>query len=303
MKILIVGAGGVGGYFGAKLLQAGADITFLLREKRHKLISENGLTIENDDGSFTVHPKSVTADQLTPDYDLILLAPKSYDLRDSLASLEKASDKGLFLPFLNGYNHLEFLDDRYGKDRVLGGVALIAAMITESGAVKRMGATGGLIMGHRTPAQEATAREFAALCEAADFDFTYASDIEQSLWEKWVMLATLAAMTTLCLGSVGEIVATRYGDEMARRTYAEACEIAAANGHTIPEKVQNGHLGILTREGSPFTASMMRDLKGGYRTEHEHILGDLIEKGIPHNIDCPLLKIAYTHLAVAKEQG
>ncbi|MZR32037.1 ketopantoate reductase family protein [Sneathiella litorea] len=302
MKILIVGAGGVGGYFGAKLMEAGADITFLLREKRHKLISENGLTIENDDGSFTVHPKSVTADQLTPDYDLIMLAPKSYDLRDSLGSLEKAGGKGLFLPFLNGFNHLEFLDEKYGKDRVMGGVAHIAAMITETGAVKRMGDLAGLIAGHRTPAQEATAREFAGLCEKADFKFTYSEDIEQSLWEKWVMLATLAAMTTLCLGSVGEIVATRHGEEMARRTHGEACAIAAANGHPIPEKVKEGQLAMLTREGSPFTASMMRDLVGGLRTEHEHILGDLVEKGAPHNIDCPLLKIAYTHMAVAAGQ-
>ena len=299
MKILIVGAGGVGGYFGAKLIEAGADITFLLREKRHKLISENGLTIENDDGSFTVHPKSVTADQLTPDYDLILLAPKSYDLRDSLDSLEKASGKGVFLPFLNGYNHLEFLDKRYGKDRVMGGVAHIAAMITKTGAVKRLGDIGGLIIGHRTTAQEEVAREFASLCEKADFNFTYSENIEQALWEKWVMLATLAAMTTLCLGSVGEIVATRYGAEMARRAHMEACAIAAANGHPVPEKVRAGQLTMLTKEGSPFTASMMRDLVGGLRTEHEHILGDLIGKGAPHNIDCPLLKIAYTHMAVA----
>ncbi len=303
MKILIVGAGGVGGYFGAKLIEAGADVTFLLREKRHKLISENGLTIETPDGTFTVHPATVTADRLTPDYDLIVLAPKSYDLADSLASLDKASAKGLFLPFLNGYNHLEFLDKKYGRDRVMGGVAHIAATITETGAVKRMGDLAGLIAGHRSAAQEPIAREFAALCDKAEFNFTYSEDIEQSLWEKWVMLATLAGMTTLCIGSVGEIVATRYGAEMARRMHAEGCAIAAANDHPIPDKVKAGQLAMLTREGSIFTASMMRDLVGGLRTEHEHILGDLVEKGAPKSIDCPLLKIAYTHMAVAAAQG
>jgi len=302
MKILIVGAGGVGGYFGAKLMEAGADITFLLREKRHKLIQEKGLTLETPDASVTVHPTSVTADQLTPDYDLIILAPKSYDLADSLNSLEKASGRGVFLPFLNGFNHLEFLDTRYGRDRVMGGVAQIAAMITETGAVRRMGDLAGLIAGGRSPAHEAIAQEFAGFCEKADFNFTYSPDIEQSLWDKWVMLATLAGMTTLCLGSVGEIVATPYGAEMSRRMHAEACAIAAANGQPIAEKVQAGQLSMLTKEGSIFTASMMRDLKGGLRTEHEHILGDLIAKGTPHSIDCPLLKIAYTHMAVAKGQ-
>lgn len=302
MKILIVGAGGVGGYFGAKLIEAGADITFLLREKRHKLIAENGLTIENDDGSFTVHPKSVTTDQLTPDYDLIMLAPKSYDLRDSLDSLEKASGRGVFLPFLNGYNHLEFLDQRFGRDRVMGGVAQIAATITETGAVKRMGELAGLIAGARSEAHAAVAREFSALCEKADFKYVESTDIEQALWDKWVMLATLAGMTTLCLGSVGEIVATRYGAEITGRMHAEACAIAAANDQPIAEKVREGQLAMLTKEGSPFTASMMRDLVGGLRTEHEHILGDLVEKGAPHNIDCPVLKTAYTHMAVAAGQ-
>ncbi|MCF8466424.1 MAG: 2-dehydropantoate 2-reductase [Sneathiella sp.] len=303
MKILIVGAGGVGGYFGAKLIEAGADITFLLRDKRRALIEAEGLTVETPDGSFTVRSKTVTAGQLTPDYDLIILAPKSYDLADSLNSLEKAAAKGVFLPFLNGYNHLEFLDKRYGRDRVMGGVAQIAATITETGAVRRMGDLAGLIAGARAPAQEAEAREFSDYCNKADFNYVKSTDIEQALWDKWVMLATLAGMTTLCLGSIGEIVATPYGAEMSARMHAEACAIAAANGHPVAEKVSAGQRSMLTKEGSIFTASMMRDLVGGLQTEHEHILGDLIKKGMPKDIDCPLLKIAYTHMAVVQGRG
>ncbi|WP_340149388.1 2-dehydropantoate 2-reductase [uncultured Sneathiella sp.] len=303
MKILIVGAGGVGGYFGAKLMAAGADITFLLREKRRALIEENGLTIETAEGSSTVQPRTVDAEQLTPEYDLIILAPKAYDLADSLASLEKASARGVFLPFLNGFDHIQTLDKKFGRDRVMGGVAQIAATITESGAVKRMGDMAGLISGARSPAHAEIARTFADYCEKADFNFTNAADIEQALWDKWVMLATLAGMTTLCLGSIGEIVATPYGAEMSRGMYGEACAIAAANDHPIAEKVQSGQSTMLTKEGSIFTASMMRDLTGGLKTEHEHVLGALIAKGAPGNVDCPLLKIAYTHLAVAAGQG
>ena len=303
MKILIVGAGGVGGYFGVKLMAAGADITFPLRDKRRALIEENGLTIETAEGSITVQPRTVDADQLTPEYDLIILAPKAYDLADSLASLKKASAKGVFLPFLNGFDHIQTLDETFGRDRVMGGVAQIAATITETGAVKRMGDVAGLISGARSPAHEDIAQEFADYCEKADFNFTDAADIEQALWDKWVMLATLAGMTTLCLGSIGEIVATPYGAEMSRRMHGEACAIAAANDHPIAEKVQSGQSAMLTKEGSIFTASMMRDLTGGLRTEHDHILGALIEKAAAANIDCPLLKIAYTHMAVAAGQG
>ena len=149
----------------------------------------------------------------------------------------------------------------------MGGVAQIAATITETGAVKRMGDLAGLIAGTRSPEQETVAQEFSAYCEKADFNYVLSPDIEQALWDKWVLLATLAGMTTLCLGTVGEIVATAYGAEMVRRMHAECCTIAAANSHPIAEKVQSGQLSMLTKEGSPFTASMMRDLTGGLRTE------------------------------------
>ncbi|WP_373085395.1 2-dehydropantoate 2-reductase [Sneathiella sp.] len=300
MKILIVGAGGVGGYFGAGLIKAAADITFLLREKRHRLIQENGLTVETPEGNFTITPKSVTADQLKPEYDLIILAPKAFDLEDSLASLEKASANGTFLPFLNGFNHLEVLDDKFGKARVMGGVAQIAAMITETGAVRRMTDVQGLIAGPRSPEHETLAREFADLCEKSSFNFVYSETIELALWEKWVFLATLAGMTTLCLGSVGDIVATPYGAELSQKMYSECCAIAAANGFPINATVQSKALSLLTKEGSIFTASMMRDLTSGQRTEHEHVLGDLIRKGTATDTDCDLMKIAYTHMAVVK---
>ena len=138
MKILIVGAGGVGGYFGARLINAGADVTFLLREARHQKIKAEGLVVETPKETFTVRAKSVTKDQLQPEYDIIMLAPKAYDLDDALESIAGASSKGVLIPFLNGLNHLQALDERFGLDRVMGGVAQIAGTITETGAVKRL---------------------------------------------------------------------------------------------------------------------------------------------------------------------
>ena len=114
-----MGAGGIGGYFGARLIQSGVDVTFLLRDKRHAKIKAEGLVIETPKETFTVKPKAITKDQLKPEYDLIVLAPKSFDFADALASLEGASSKGVFLPFLNGLDHIHQLDDRYGKDRVM----------------------------------------------------------------------------------------------------------------------------------------------------------------------------------------
>jgi 2-dehydropantoate 2-reductase len=298
MKILIVGAGGIGGFFGAKLQQAGADITYLLREKRQKLIQKQGLMIETPKGSFTIQPKTVLADQLEPVYDLIILACKAFDLDDSLKSITKASSRGVILPFLNGLTHLNSLDRMFGKDRVMGGVAHIAATISESGSVKQLTELSSLTIGPRTPEHETLSKAFFELCKKADFDSFYKENIEQALWDKWVFLASLAGMTTICRGSIGDIAATPDGKDLSERMFAECCAIAASCGYPISEGTQSNSQAILTKEGSPFTASMLRDLLAGKRDEHQHILGDLIGFANQQSIDCPLLKIAYTHMAV-----
>ena len=298
MKILILGAGGVGGYFGAKLLRAGADVTFVLRDKRRQLIQEHGLSIETPKESFTVFPACVTSAELAADYDLIILAPKSYDLDDALSSLAGASSKGAILPFLNGLSHIGLLDQRFGKQRVMGGVAHIAAMLTEAGAVRQLNELNSLTVGHRHADHEALAREFMALCAKADFDSYYSDDIEQALWDKWVFLATLASMTTLCQGTVGEIVDTPCGTDLTRKVYAECCAIADRCAYPINESSREKALAMLTKPGSPFTASMLRDMKSGQRTEHEHILGEMVRRGIEHQVPCDLLAMAYTHMAV-----
>lgn len=298
MKILVLGAGGVGGYFGAKLMRAGADVTFVLRDKRRQLIREHGLRIETPQDSFTVFPRCLGSEELAPDYDLIMLAPKAYDLDDALASIAGASGKGVLLPFLNGLNHIALLDQRFGRQRVMGGVAHIAAMLTETGAVKRLSDLHSLTVGPRHAGNESLAREFIAHCAGADFDSRYADNIDQALWDKWVFLAALAGMTTLCQGSVGEIVATPYGADLARKLYLECCTVAECCGYPVNELSRDKALAMLTQPGSAFTASMLRDLKAGQRTEHEHILGEMVRRGFEHGVACDLLAMAYTSMAV-----
>ena len=300
MKILIVGAGGIGGYFGAKLIKVGADVTFLLRDKRQKLIQAQGLIVETPKENFMVQPKSLTADQLEPIYDLIILAPKAFDLEDSLKSLVKASTRGVLLPFLNGLSHMEVLDKQFGKSRVMGGVAHIATMITDTGAVKQLTDLNLLTVGPRAPEHEALAKEFIEFCKKADFDSAYNENIDQVLWDKWVFLATLASMTTLCRGSVGDIVATPYGQELTLAMYEECCSIAKASGQAIGDIPKGKAIEMLTKVGSPFTASMLRDLISGQKTEHEHILGQMIGKGAQAGMGCQLLKMAYTQIAVSQ---
>ena len=180
----------------------------------------------------------------------------------------------------------------------MGGVAHIAATISESGSVKQLTELGSFTIGPRTPQQVALSQELFSLCKKTDFDAFYHENIEQTLWDKWVFLATLAGMTTICRGSIGEIAATPYGKDLSKRMFAECCAIASSESHPIAEKTQLSSQEILTKEGSPFTASMLRDLLAGKKNEHQHILGDLIGFANQGSIDCPLLKIAFTHMAV-----
>ena len=302
MKILILGAGGIGGYFGAQLVRAGADVTFLVRPKRKHLIDRDGLRIETPRGDFTVHPHTVTAAEVTPIYDLVILAPKAYDLEDALDSVSKAQGQAVFLPFLNGINHLATLDQKFGKQRVMGGVAHIAAMITGSGAIKQLTDMHSLTVGPRDPAHEALAQSFAKLCKSAAFDCRYTDDIEQALWDKWVFLATLAGMTTVCQGSVGEIMATPYGEALTRQMFAECCAVARESGHRIGQTAADKALSMLTQQGSAFTASMLRDLQSGQQTEHEHILGAMAQRGMERGLPMDLMRLAHTHMAVRAGQ-
>lgn len=298
MKILVLGAGGIGGYFGAQLLRSGADLTFLLRARRKALVDAQGLRIETPGGDFTVRAATVTAASVTPVYDLIVLAPKAYDLDDALASLEGALGAAVLLPLLNGFDHLDLLDRRCGRARVMGGVAQISTTLTAGGAVRELADFHRLTLGARDAAHAAQAHAFAALCAAAPFDCALVDDIEQAMWEKWTFLAALAAMTTLCRGPVGEIVATPHGAELALRMYAECCAVAGANGHPIGAEARARAAQVLTQAGSPIAASMLRDLESGRRTEHDHILGALAARGRAAGLAMDLVHLAHTHLAV-----
>ncbi len=298
MKILILGAGGIGGYFGAHLIRAGADITYLVRDKRKALLDANGLTIQTPTEAFVVQPQTITASSAQPIYDLIILAPKSYDLEDALRSLQGALGHGLVLPLLNGLDHLDLLDRQLGRERVLGGVAHIAATMSADGSVRRLTDLHRLTVGPRHDLQRDIAQAFWSLCQKAPFESVLTDDIEQALWDKWVFLATLAGMTTLCRGSVGQIVATDYGLQVTTSLYQECLAIAKRSGHAIAAETSDKALAMLTAKGSSFTASMLRDLQAGQPTEHDHILGAMIRRGLALHCQSPLMMLAYSHLQV-----
>src|SRR3984885_13819708 len=128
MQILVVGAGAVGGYFGARLAQAGRDVTFLVRARRAEEIKAHGLQILSPHGDLTLHPETLTSEKINKPYDLILLAVKSYTLSSAMSDFALAvGPETMILPALNGMRHIDLLIARFGQRVVLGGVCLVAA--------------------------------------------------------------------------------------------------------------------------------------------------------------------------------
>ena len=297
MRILVLGAGATGGYFGGRLLEAGRDVSFLVRPRRAAELAEHGLVINSPQGNARLMPRTITEGQFIETFDLVILSCKAYDLDSAIAAIAPAMGRGsCVLPLLNGFKHYDALDARFGAERVLGGLCSIGVTLGDKGVIKHLSPMQVLRFGERSG--ERTAR-IAALEEAfagTGLDAKSSRDIMQALWEKWVMLASLAGMTCLMRASIGDIVAAPHGEKLMLQMLDECAAVAAAFGRGPRPAVLEDTRTLLTQAGSGFTASMLRDIEAGHRVEADHILGDLIARGNKAGVFTSLLEVAYCHV-------
>jgi 2-dehydropantoate 2-reductase len=300
MRILVVGAGATGGYFGGRLAEAGRDVTFLVRQRRAEQLRRDGLRIISPHGNVTLQPKLVTAHELGADYDLVFFAVKAYALDQAVEDIAPAvGPDTMVLPVLNGMRHLDALDSRFGERRVLGGLCAIPGTLDPDGTVRQLGELQQVSYGDRQNPDSARIHAVHEQLSDAGFPTTLAPDVIQQMWQKWVFLASLAAITCVMRGTVGQVVAAPGGREFAESVVTECAAVAEANGHPIPDTVLAGARAQVTLAGSSFAASMFRDLSQGYPVEADHIIGDLIARA--HGVPTPLLNLAYTHLCVYQD--
>jgi 2-dehydropantoate 2-reductase len=298
MRTLIVGAGAIGGYFGGRLLEIQRDVTFLVRPQRAAELRSVGLRIRSRFGdAFFPNPATVLASDLHEAFDLVLLSCKAYDLEDAIASLAPAvGPKTVILPLLNGMRHLDALDERFGRDRVLGGQCLCAVSLSPEREILHLNDTHELSFGERDQATSDRVQAIAALMNSAHFDSRASTQILQEMWEKWVFLASAAGSNCLMRATVGNINASPGGTEFVLGLIEECRGIAASQGYVVRESSLLRIRDMLTASGSTLTASMLRDIERNAPTEADHILGDLLRRKT--QVDpCPSrLAMAYTHL-------
>jgi 2-dehydropantoate 2-reductase len=297
MRILILGAGGTGGYFGGRLAAAGKDVVFLVRAKRAEQLARDGLVIASPFGDLRQPVRCVTAAGDAGPVDLVVLACKAYDLASAIDAVRPAiGERTLLLPLLNGLQHLATLDAAFGAERVLGGFCHLAVTLTAEGSIRHMNRTHRFALGPRLPAQQEAARAaFAALAGAA-CDLAWCDDVQREMWEKFCFLTSAAGMTCLARASIGEIMATADGEALMRETFAGCLAVAGAAGIAPDPDWRAKNEAFLTDRNSPLTASMLRDLEKGGRTEAEHVIGDMLQRAQRAGIRIPALQAAYVAL-------
>jgi 2-dehydropantoate 2-reductase len=300
MRILVIGAGATGGYFGARLAQAGRDVTFLLRPARAAAVRANGIRLTGQGPDEAVPVTVVTAGEINGPYDLVLVTVKNGALDSAMDDMTPAVGPGtLIVPFLNGMSHLDRLNQRFGASAVLGGVVIVATTVNQQGDIVRLAPQASLTTGAQPgdPPTDTTGVA-AALGDVVGFDFALSDHILADMWGKWVFIATVGALTCLMRGAVGEIVAQPGGDKLGPAFLAEATAIAQANGCPIPGMQVRNTTATVTQPGSGLTSSMYRDVLDGHPTESDYIVGDLVKRGRAHGLESPLFHLAATQLAV-----
>lgn len=305
LKVLIVGAGATGGYFGGRLAQAAqrgrtdVEVTFLVRPKRAEMLKKNGLMIESPQGNFMLAVRTVQHTELKWEYDLVLLACKAYDLESAILSVYPAiGPDALILPILNGLAHFDRLDAEFGVRRILGGCCHLNGTLTNTGVVRLLSDLHGITFGTRA----GNAAHAGAVLDRLQVAFRqtpvrvqHSETVLQAIWEKYTFLSAFAAMTCLMRAAVGDIMTADDGETLMLRLLAE-CEAAAKHaGYPLRPSVIDHSKKMLTDKSSVLTASMLRDLESGGRTESDHIVNDMRLRSIAAGSDATLLSVAWAH--------
>jgi 2-dehydropantoate 2-reductase len=299
MRLLVVGAGSTGGYFGGRLFQAGRDVTFLVRPTRAAQLRESGLSIISPHGDVTLQPKLITADSVAQPYDVVLLTVKGFQLDGALDDIAPAiAPETMILPVLNGMRHTDLIADRFSRHNLVGCALKVATVLDEQGRIVQLTPMQDLAYGELDGAVTPRIQELDRFMSGAEIGARLSQVIEREMWEKWILLSALGAITCLMRGTIGEIEASPGGADFALRLLDEVISIVEAVGVPPSAGFVNGARAQLTAKGSGFASSMFRDVQNGRPIEVESIVGDLVRRGGEAGIPASLLSAAYTHLSV-----
>jgi 2-dehydropantoate 2-reductase len=304
MRILVLGAGALGGYFGGKLLEGGADVEFLVRPRRAAQLADRGLVVKTQDGEIRRPVKTVQAGGLAGSFDAVLLSCKAYDLDESMAAIAPAvAGDCMIAPLLNGVRHVDLLSERFGKRHVLGGQATINAALMPDGDIVQspvrvdltaFGELDGTLSGRCLALQAAFA--------AGNMKVGASADIMASMWAKVVAFASSATIATLMRSRAGAISRASASRGLVELVLAETSRIAEAEGYTPPAAFLDAVRGLFSQPDSTYGPSILVDMENGRATEGEHTIGDMVDRAGRHGLAAPILTAARCNLQIYEAQ-
>ncbi|MCZ4060780.1 ketopantoate reductase family protein [Pantoea sp. LMR881] len=299
MRILIVGAGATGGYFGARLAQSGEDVTFLVRERRYQQLQETGLILQTPQGTETLQPQLVQAQTLNSHYDLIILTVKSFGLDQAMDDITPAvGPDTLIMPILNGMRHIDTLRSRFGDGKVIGGLCKINATLGPEGEVVQMTPLHQIFYGALNGENDARLQRVDAALRGSGVDTIFSEDIISELWEKWLLLSTLGAVCCLARGNTQQVLNSQGGEALLQDIFTEILTIISADGYQPRPAITAKIYESLNNPATPMTSSLYRDLTQGYDIEAGQVIGDLLLRALRNGISAPLLNAVNVNLQV-----
>lgn len=299
MNFLVVGAGAVGGYFGGRLLEKGADVTFLVREGRMRNLQEKGLVIHSDYGNATLSPKTIIAGEEVELYDVILLSTKAYHLDNAIDDIRPYVGKNtMVIPLLNGMAHYNKLDEQFGREKVIGGLCYIEATLDSEGAVIQKGPLHMLVYGERSGQESERIIKLADALKGTKADFQLSSTIIEDLWHKYLFIATMSGITTLMRAPIGPICKHPSGMETIKQLTKEIIDVMNGAGAPISNELETIQMEKIAHLAPEMKSSMQRDMEKGLPVEADHLHGYLLEIAKTADLPVPVLESVYANLKI-----
>jgi 2-dehydropantoate 2-reductase len=303
MKILVIGAGAVGGYFGGRLLEKGEDVTYLVREGRQKQLQDLGLDIESIHGNALLHPKTILAGEEAGPFDVILLTTKSYHLDGAIKDIRPyVTEETVILPLLNGILHFETLDKEFGANKVIGGLCFVESTLDSKGRIIQTSPGHDFVFGERSGEKTERIMKIAEVFSGTKANFRLSENISQDLWHKYMFISTMSGITTLMRQPIGPIRETESGNHTIKRLQSEIFKIMKSVDAPIAEEIESMQMKQITGLGYTMKSSMQRDMEKLAQVEVEHLHGYLLEIAQREKIDVPVLEAVYANLKIYQEQ-
>jgi 2-dehydropantoate 2-reductase len=290
MRVAVIGAGGVGGAFGAAMAKAGADVTFVARGAHLAAMRSKGLRIEGGRGETILSPAQATDDpgSIGP-VDFVMFCVKLWDVESAGEAIRPlVGPSTAVIPFQNGIDAPERLVPILGRQAVMGGVAQISATIAEPGVIRQTGTFMRLIFGELDGGLSARGDAFLALCQKAGFDATNSPRIQTDLWQKFILLATNAGFTAATRSSIGKLREDPDTMILLAQAMAEVAAVGRARGVSLPDDVVEKTMAGIAGMPAPMMASMAHDLIRGNRIELPWLSGKVVALGKEFSVPTPV---------------